>query len=529
MASPADRSCPGAGSDRRPCRSSAGPSGGSGPGVPLSLDAGAVRGVVTAENAPGGDGVASRLAPVLYLGGWLAGALPAFAMITILWLFPGPFTPFGIVGLGAYALAFPVMVRRLRVPRTPEFLVYLVVAGVAFAVVSILTGWANGLTDEGFTTPRFAAFVLAGHDPYTTPLTFSYVAYGQRFTSSSFYVYLPLLMFLQVPGLAYKWFALACWVAIVFLVRRRPDTAVLLAQPYVLLVAANGYNDLAVLLLLTVAFVGVEGRRPKWVEWLALGCKQFANVFVLAYYAVRRDWRNLVVTAAVSGAFVVPFLLWGGTAVLCPMVLANRLPSCPHTGGVQLLINYPVWVVWVVAVFYGAALAQVARRTPWRAPTRRAPEAPAAVPFERWPSLVVVALTSVFTGLGLFVVLVSRFGTGAAELEGAGAAAGFAAVAWSLAWGGPWSFETLSGAPRRAGIGRLAASLLLTVVVELGVLGAALVVHAPAVLSGACGLVLGVAASCFALAVTDLPAPLARDPRPPQKLDRTPSARGTGP
>jgi hypothetical protein len=484
------------------------------PSSPTSLDSRAVRGAVRVERAT--DSGPRWRAPSLYLAGWLAGALPAFALITLLWLLPGTTTPFGIIGLGAYALAFPVMVRRLGIPRRPEFLTFLVVAGIAFAVVSIVTGWANQLTDEGFTTPRFASFVLSGHDPYTTALKFSYVAYGRQFTSMSYYVYLPLLMFLQVPGLPYKWFSLACWVATVAVVRKRFDVALMLAQPYVMLVAANGYNDLTVLLLLTVAFVGVEGRRPKWVEWLALGCKQFANVFVLAYYAVRRDWRNFVVTLGVSAAFVVPFLLWGGTAVLCPTIVANRLPSCPHTGGVQLLINYPVWVVWVAAIFYGSAFLLL------RAALSRRPHAPSAsramatVPFERWPSLGVVALSAVVTGLGGFAVVGALAGFVGAGAMLAGVAAAGAAALWSWAWGGPWSYERLPEPQRRRSLGRIAACQLALVVVEVAAVGTAEGARTSTLLAGALGLIVGVATSYYLLVAWGLPAETTPEaPSPP--------------
>ncbi len=374
-----------------------------------------------------------------YAAGWAAGAGPALAMITILWLLPGPSTPFGIVALGAYALAFPAMVRRLGVPPRTSFLAFLVVAGIAFAVLSILTGWGNGLTDEGFTTPRFAGFLLAGHDPYTTPMTIAYAAYGRHFVSTSYYVYLPVLMFLQVPGVPYKWFSLACWVVLVALVRKRFSTAVLLAQPYVMIVAENGYNDLVLLVLLTVAFVGVEGRRSKWAEWIALGCKQFANVFVLLYYAVRRDWRNFLVTAGVSAAFVVPFFLWNGDRVLCPTLLANRPAFCPHTGGIQLLINYPVWAVWVFAVFYGPALVAVRQALVRRSPRRR-PDGwlLESARLERLPSVLVVATTSVVSGLSVFVAVDALLGGRGGGPFSAAAVASPVVVLWGTAWGEPW-------------------------------------------------------------------------------------------
>jgi hypothetical protein len=444
----------------------------------------------TGDQRPADAGTTSDLP--LYLAGWFAGAIPALAMITLLWLYSGPTTPFGDIALGAYALSFPVMVRRLEIPRRRGFVHFLLFAGLAFAVLSILTGWGNGLTDEPYTTPHFAGFLLAGHDPYTSPMTVAYDQYGRHLVSHSYYVYLPALMFLQVPGISYQWFSLACWALLVLLVRDRFDVATLLAQPYVMLVAASGYNDLVVLLLLSLGFVGLGGRRQKWAEWLSLGCKQFANAFVLLYYAVRRDWRNLLVTAGVSAAFVAPFLAWGGTAVACPAVFANRLPSCTHGGGAQVLLNYPVWAVWVVAVFYGSArtglLAWLGRR---RGPKGAVGVATEPAGLERIPSVVVVAASAIVTGLGVFVLARLLLGSSGWGVLLAGAVAVPAVVAWGYAWGGPWRFDSLSGARRSAGVRRFASSQLLSVAIALAVLGGWVATGGSPLVGEAVGLLFG--------------------------------------
>jgi len=299
---------------------------------------------------------------------WLSGALPAFAVITALWLYPSDFHGVGEISLGAFALMFPVAVRQLQVPRRVGFVYFLLGAGVVFSIGSILTGAGNGLTDEPFTTPRYVSLLFAHQDPYVVPLVFNYVQYGQTFHSQSIYLYGPLLMFLQVPGLDYKWFALGAWIVLVLVVRQRFDVAVMLAQPYVAIMAASGYNDIVVLVFMTLAFVGYEGRRQRWAEWLSLGMKQFANLFVLAYYLLRRDWRNTLVTAAVSAAFLLPFLYWSGPVIFCPAVVADRIPSCSGGGAPSYLLNYSLWVVWAVAIFYPSFVGILRHRSsaaPW--------------------------------------------------------------------------------------------------------------------------------------------------------------------
>jgi putative flippase GtrA len=381
-----------------------------------------------------------------FAAAWAAGALPAFAVITALWLYPSEFHGIGEISLGAFALMFPVAVRQLRVERRSQFVYFLLVTGIAFAVVSILTGAANGLTDEPYTTPRYVTLLFAHQDPYVVPLVFSYQQYGQTIQSQSLYLYLPLLMFLQVPGLSYKWFALACWAGMVLLARRRFDAAVMLAQPYMMLVAASGYNDLVVLLLMTLGFLGFEGRRQKWAEWLSLGCKQFANAFVLAYYVIRRDWKNTTITLGVSAVFLAPFLLWSGPAVICPAVFADRIPACASGGAPSYLINYSVWIVWAVALFYVPLLAAVRRRATAGAFGRLLDRT--HVSFEelqRIPAFLIVGISGVFVNLCLFVLLDFRYGsvTDAYLLASAGAFG--VAMGWNFIWNRSWAFAGRGG------------------------------------------------------------------------------------
>ncbi len=428
-----------------------------------------------------------------YLAAWMAAALPAFLIITLLWLYPGRTNEFGFVALGILALAFPVMLRRIGVPRRIDFVYFLLAAGVAFGILSVLTGWGNGLTDEPFTTPRFAAFTLAGNDPYTTQLIFTYQQYGRTLSSQSYYLYLPLLMFLQIPFVNYKWFTLGCWVAMVLLVRRRFDAATMLAQPYVLLVAASGYNDLPVLLLLTLGFAGIEGKRQKWAEYLSLGCKQFANAFVFVYYLVRRRWVDSLITIGVTFAFLAPFLVWGGTAVLCPAVLADRLSQCTKGGSASLLLNYPVWLVWIFAIFYLPLLALARGWADRPGIARRL--ARSRIDRTRvagLPALAVVSASAVLFGLVILDALMVPFGTSGRGALLAGLVAIVAAAIWWRAWNGPWRVDR--GAAKGGTDARtwILISTLVSVAVALPVLDLWLLANGPALPGLALALSLGI-------------------------------------
>jgi hypothetical protein len=436
----------------------------------------------------GGTGGPSTPAPIsrsrqlaLYGAAWLAGAVPLFLVITALWLDPGRFSSTGDITIGAFAVVFPVIVYRLEVPRGPRFIEFLLIAGLVFGVISILTGAGNGLTDEPYTTPRFVTQLWAHQDPYVVPLVFNYVQYGQTIHSYSIYPYLPLLMFLQIPGLDYKWFALACWVGMVLLVRKQFFPGVLLAQPYVATLAASGYNDFPVLLLLTLAFVGVAGRRQRWAQLLALGTKQFANAIVLIYYLVRRDWKNVLVTCGVSAAFILPFVVWSGPVVLCPTVFADRLSTCPSGGAPNYLLNYGVWVVWVLAVFYPSSVrsirssAQKGRLARLLAGRRLTVD-----DLLRTPSIAIVGISGALAGVSAFLGAGIYFGSGAAATIVA-ALIGFAALAgWVLAWngagatGGSFLGRQLSPLPFQAAVQSIAVAL------NIGVVAGALLLGRPA-------------------------------------------------
>lgn len=283
--------------------------------------------------------------------------------------------------LGVWALFFPLYVYHLRLPRLPSFALMLAVASVAIALISVGTGWGNGLTDEPYVMPYFLPRTLGlGLNPYSTPVTITYNQYGTIFQLGPVtYIYLPVLLFFQPfveGGTGYKVFCIVTWAAAVYLVRKDAFAVVAIGQPYMGLLAASGFNDFPVLFLLTLAFVGVAGKRQKWAEYLALGAKQFANVLVVIYYAIKRDWRNLGIALAVSLAWVLPFLVWDPGAFLCNAVTFS--PSgCSGTnaGTVLFHLNYWAWPVWSLAIFF-VPLRAYYRRYLGRDRKRPSPAAP---------------------------------------------------------------------------------------------------------------------------------------------------------
>jgi hypothetical protein len=142
----------------------------------------------------------------------------------------------------------------------------------------------------------------------------------------------------------------------IYAVRKRYYASMALGGQYPALMAANGFNDVVPLLFLTLAFVTFSGRRAEAAKLLSLGMKQFANIFVFLYHVLRRDWVEAGLTVLVSVLFLLPFLVWNWRSAICTPIL-DMPPDCQSSenllvNSVHSRINFALWPVWVVAIFY---------------------------------------------------------------------------------------------------------------------------------------------------------------------------------
>ena len=275
-----------------------------------------------------------------------------------------------VLFLGVLA-AFVIAVRA-GLHRRPDFLAIWVAAAFAFAVASVVSGFFNGLTDEPYGTP---AFVRLFPNLYGHPLTMVYYQYGSGPNPLDVsYIYLPLLTLVQVPGLDYRWVALAAWGLMVLLLRRNGPAVVLLGSPWSALLAGNGFNDPVPLLFLTLAFVLPAGARSRAAEVVALGLKQFANAIVVGYHLWRREWREALLAVGITAAFLVPFAVLDLSGVVCHALLLDPSPACgsgQSTGfaeGILGHLNYFVYVLWILGVLGPGYVARL--RGPEYAPER---------------------------------------------------------------------------------------------------------------------------------------------------------------
>jgi hypothetical protein len=276
---------------------------------------------------------------------------------------PGVFSA-GVLGLAT--LLVPYLIARYRLAHRETLRKILLGGSAAIGIFAISTGYVNYLTDE-WATPQYLSLLLQGHDWYSVPLSFQYVKMGTLIQTSIWNVYLPLLPLIQVPyvWLDYRWFTLAVWAIMVYAVRKRYYTSMALGGQYPAVMAANGFNDVVPLLFLTLAFVTFTGRRARAAQLLSLGMKQFANAFVFLYHMLRRDWLQAGVTILVSALFILPFLLWDWKSAICTPIL-DMPPDCTNSqnltfNSVHSDINFALWPVWIVAVFYPTLLVWAAR------------------------------------------------------------------------------------------------------------------------------------------------------------------------
>jgi hypothetical protein len=272
--------------------------------------------------------------------------------------------------LGLATLLVPYFIAIYRLGHRETLRKVLIGSSAAIGIFAVATGYLNYLTDE-WATPQYVSLLLQGQDWYSVPLQFQYVKMGTLMSARIWNVYLPLLPFIQVPyvWLDYRWFTLAVWGLMVYAVRKRYYASMALGGQYPALMAANGFNDVIPLLFLTLAFVTFSGRRSEVAKLLSLGMKQFANIFVFVYHVLRRDWVQAGLTVLVSVLFLLPFLVWNWRSAICTPIL-DMPPDCRSTenllvNSVHSRINFALWPVWLVAIFYPtlrAATIQFSRR-----------------------------------------------------------------------------------------------------------------------------------------------------------------------
>jgi len=224
--------------------------------------------------------------------------------------------------------------------------------GAAVAVVSVVTGALNGLSDEPYSTPAYARL---GLQMYSRSVTITYDQYGTLHSETVYNVYLPLLTYLQVPGLDYRWVSLTAWAGTLYLLRRNPLAQAGYSATWIPLLAANGQNDFVPLFAVTLALVTPLGSYGWFGEAFALALKQWANVVVFAYHLARRQFLRALASVAITAAILAPFLYVNATGVWCHVIIGNSGTTCTSNPWTFFVFkrNYWLYPTWVAVVYFG--------------------------------------------------------------------------------------------------------------------------------------------------------------------------------
>jgi hypothetical protein len=282
------------------------------------------------------------------------------AVLTLPLLVGTTFVGFTFLIVPIFALTLLVGWGLARVAReAPWAIPTLVALGSAVAVVSVVTGVLNGLSDEPYSTPAYASL---GWALYSRPAVFTYVQYGTLHFERSYDVYLPLLTFVQVPGLDYRWVSLLAWGGSLYLLRRDARALAGFATCWIPLLAANGQNDFVPLLALTLALVVPLGRLRWAAEAFSLALKQLANVVVVVYHVARREYWKAAAAVAITAAVLAPFLYLDAHGVWCHAIVGNPGEACTPAPWTFFVFkrNYWLYPSWAGLVYF-APIASLAR------------------------------------------------------------------------------------------------------------------------------------------------------------------------
>lgn len=213
--------------------------------------------------------------------------------------------------------------------------------------------WPASLTDEDDYMPYALADLAHGRNPYETTHAESYPLWrpwDQRPVAwSTTYPYLPLLAPLQLPHVDYRWTALAAYGLLLLALRPRTLPYYAFANPLILWLAASGFNDFVPLALLAWS----TRTRVRWLEWVAVACKQFVLPLVAVDCLLRRDGKRLATSALLGALFAAPLALLDPHAFLASAVEAHASKA----GDLASHWNYYLYPLFALAVMLPAALA----------------------------------------------------------------------------------------------------------------------------------------------------------------------------
>jgi hypothetical protein len=253
--------------------------------------------------------------------------------------------------LGTFALAV-----RWEVIKEKYFLPLWLTASVGLAVFSVTTGIFNNLTDEPYATP---AFIQLWPNLYHGVVHSMYFQFGRPPPTKTWsFIYLPLLPFYQIPDFSYRYLMVLTWGGTAFLLRKNLYSLMLFTSPTVGLLAASGFSDFVPFLFITLSFVTLQGYQSRLAEVVSLGLKQLANVLIIGYHLLTRQWWRAAEAVLITVAICLPFILLDPSGFWNNAIIGNCSAGCLLNGqsifGWNRILshdNYSLWPVFAIAVF----------------------------------------------------------------------------------------------------------------------------------------------------------------------------------
>lgn len=228
-----------------------------------------------------------------------------------------------------------------------------IAALLLFGGVLIALDWPATLTDEDDYMPYALADLVHGRNPYATVHTETRTVHrpwaDQTYSWTTALPYFPLIAFLQLPGIDYRWTALLSYGALLLALRGKRVGFWAFANPLVAWLAASGFNDFAPL-----ALVAWSARSAlPWLAWLAAASKQFFLPLLAVDAFLRREWRVFVGSALFTLAVCVPFLLLDPGA----FVRSAFLDHAAKAPRLFVFVNYALYPLYAATVMWPARAA----------------------------------------------------------------------------------------------------------------------------------------------------------------------------
>lgn len=237
---------------------------------------------------------------------------------------------------------------------------------IIYIIVSITVGYIFAYevfcwyTDEPEYTASFYATLLMGQNPYSTPVTLSYVR------RDNYWAYLPLLGFIQIPYIGplplqptnFYFLTIAVFVFLTVILLRGDTTKMcLFFNPITIAIIFHGYNDIVPVYFLMLGILSDN----KIASYIGCAIKQFNFPIMTLIWMHRKEYKSIFMALLLIALVSLPFMLWDHDSFLQQAFLNHIHKTESIKGGSAIFPNYWLYPIALITVYYkrlGSILAQ---------------------------------------------------------------------------------------------------------------------------------------------------------------------------